>query len=139
MAVLTAAIIMSCGGNATQQQTEPTTEAVETKPLEGPQKYTSAEIIDAYTQICSNAMLELQYVETLEDFENVMAAYADEDKFFKLTYGDSLQTVLKDPAAVDEAKEFLRVAQEFTTLVASKGRQFKSGGNVGTGLSGVAE
>ena len=140
MAVLTAAIIISCGGNAPQQQNETKTEAVENaEPLEGPQRYTSVEIVEAYTQICANTILELKYVETAEDFENVMDAYTDEHTFFNITYGDSLSAALKDPAAVNEAKEFLRVSKEFTALVAAKASQFKPGASAATELEGTVE
>lgn len=121
-----ATLFVACGNNTKKESAQepakaPATveESVETAPEESVE-YTSVELVDMYTQMYADVILEIRQVDTSEDLYAILEAFSSQESEFRSCYGEKLEAAFDDPQAADAVSRFVQVTIEYADLVQRK-------------------
>ena len=121
-----ATLFVACGTNTKKESAQepakvPATveESVETAPEESVE-YTSVELVDMYTQMYADVILEIRQVDTSEDLYAILDAFSSQESEFRSFYGDKIEAAFDDPQAADAVSRFVQVTIEYADLVQRK-------------------
>ncbi|MBE6298228.1 MAG: hypothetical protein E7088_07090 [Bacteroidales bacterium] len=121
-----ATLFAACGNNTKKESAQepanaPATveESVETAPEESVE-YTSVELVDMYTQMYADVILEIRQVDTSEDLYAILDAFSSQESEFRSFYGDKIEAAFDDPQATDAVSRFVQVTIEYADLVQRK-------------------
>lgn len=121
-----ATLFAACGNNTKKESAQepakaPATveECVETAPEESVE-YTSVELVDMYTQMYADVILEIRQVDTSEDLYAILDAFSSQESEFRSFYGDKIEAAFDDPQAADAVSRFVQVTIEYADLVQRK-------------------
>lgn len=121
-----ATLFVACGNNTKKESAQepakaPATveESVETAPEESVE-YTSVELIDLYTQMYADVILEIRQVDTSEDLYAILDAFSSQESEFRSFYGEKIEAAFDDPQATDAVSRFVQVTIEYADLVQQK-------------------
>lgn len=121
-----ATLFVACGNNTKKESAQepakaPATveESVETAPEESVE-YTSVELIDIYTQMYADVILEIRQVDTSEDLYAILDAFSSQESEFRSFYGEKIEAAFDDPQATDAVSRFVQVTIEYADLVQQK-------------------
>lgn len=125
--ILFAATLFAACGNNTKKDSAPepakapsaVEESVETAPEESVE-YTSVELVDMYTQMYADVILEIRQVDTSEDLYAILEAFSSQESEFRSFYGDKIEAAFDDPQATDAVSRFVQVTIEYADLVQRK-------------------
>lgn len=125
--ILFAATLFVACGNKTKKDSAPepakapatVEESVETAPEESVE-YTSVELVDMYTQMYADVILEIRQVDTSEDLYAILEAFSSQESEFRSCYGEKLEAAFDDPQAADAVSRFVEVTVEYAGIVQQK-------------------
>lgn len=139
------ALFVACGNNtkkdsAPEQPSAPASvsEAVETHPEEIIE-YTSVELVEIYTQMYADVILEIRQVDTSEDLYAILEAFSSQESEFRSLYGEKIEAAFADPAATDAVNMFVHITIEYADLVQQKSAQLADFGNNEYDMAGLDE